>query len=140
MAVTWIVTKIDDEGDFLSVFGQLLFSNTPTNYPTGGDGALTVNLDRGTAGTNGVDRNTAGLPVYLKGQTKIHATLPAHEFNIQSESGTHIPVFVVGTGALNFKIKQIVTATGAELAAGAYPASVTGAVFNYLTLKFKKNR
>jgi hypothetical protein len=40
---------------------------------------------------------------------------------------------------LNFKIKQVVVSTGAELAAGAYPAAVTGAVFNYLLLKFKKN-
>jgi len=135
MAVQFIVTKLDDEGEFLNVFGQLLFTG---NYMAGGE-VPTVALDIGSAGVVGTNKNTASLPVFLTGQTAIHATRPPHEINIQSEAGTHIPVLIPGTSALNFKIKQIVVSTGAELAAGAYPAAITGAIFNYLMLKFKKN-
>lgn len=135
MSWNWIITKIDDEGEMLSAFGQLVFTG---NYATGGDAGGTVNLDKGTAGVSGVSQNTAGLPVFLSGQTQLRATRPAFEQNIQIESGYNA-VIVPGSGPTNFKIKIIDPSTKAELGAGAYPAALTSAVFNYLLLKFKRN-
>lgn len=135
MAAQLIITTIDDEGEFLSLFGQVLFTG---NYPAGGD-VPTVVLDQGTNGVSGTSRNTAGLPVFLSGQTGVHATRPPYKFNIQMEAGLYTSAIIVGTSALNFKIKQIVVSTGAELAAGAYPATLTGAVYNFIELKLKKN-
>lgn len=137
MAITFIVTKIDDEGQFLNVFGQLLFSNNPTSYTTGGDGAITVVLDKGSAGVLGSTANSAGMSVFLSGQTGIRATRPPFEWNIQMESGFN-PVLVPGTGPLNFKIKLFDPSTKAEIGAGAYNAAITAAVFNTLLLKLKK--
>lgn len=137
MSWNWIITKIDDEGEMLSAFGQLIFTNAQ-NYVGGGDPNGTVNLDKGSAGVAGVSQNTAGLPVFLSGQTALRATRPAFEINVQIESGYNA-VIVPGSGPLNFKIKILDPATKAELGAGAYPAALISAVFNYLLLKFKRN-
>lgn len=134
MSWTFIVTKIDDEGEFMSVFGQLIFAN---NYAAGGDGAGTTVLDKGTAGVLGQTANSASMPVFLTGQTALHASRPPYEWNVAVESGYN-PVLVPGNGPLNFKLKFWDPATKAELAAGAYPASLTGAVYNTLLLRFKK--
>lgn len=135
MSWTWIITKIDDEGEFLKAFGQILFSG---NYVTGGDGVGTVVLDKGTAGVSGVTANSAGMPVFLSGQTGLRTTRPPFSWNIQVESGYN-PVLIAGSSATNFKIKFWDPATKAELAAGGYPAALTGAVFNTLEVAYKKN-
>lgn len=135
MAWTWIITKLDDEGEFLKAFGQILFSG---NYVQGGDAVGTIVLDKGTAGVSGVSTNSAGIPVFLSGQTSIHATRSPFSWNIQVESGYN-PVFIPGSTALNFKIKFWDPSTKAELGAGAYPAALTGAVFNTLEVAFKRN-
>lgn len=137
MAISFRVTAVTEKGDFVAYFGQLIFTG---NYSTGGDSL--VNAAGATApeafppGTPG---NTASLAVFLLGQTNARVTRPPITFNIQTESGLYTPVLIPGTTAFNFKIKQVVVATGNELAAGAYPAAITGAVFNYLEIAYKKN-
>ena len=136
MAWNFIVTSIRESDRYTSVFGQLLFTG---NYTTGGDASGTVALDLGTNGVAGTTKNTAALPVFLGGQTNVRATRPALEQNVQIESGYAAVLVPNGTGPFTFKIKIIDPATKAELAAGAYPAAITGAVFNYLTMEYKKN-
>lgn len=126
MAWTLKASLVDDEGEFLKVFGQLVFSG---NYSTGGDGS-------GTFDFTGV--NTASLPVFLSGQTQLHAARGPFEYSVNLEGGFQA-VVIPGTAPGNTKIKIWVTSTGAELAAGAYPAGITGNVFHSLMFKFKKN-
>jgi hypothetical protein len=68
----------------------------------------------------------------------MHVSRQPIVWNVQIESGYN-PVLVPGSGAFNFKIKLFDPSTKAELAAGAYPASVLAAVFNTLEISFKKN-
>jgi hypothetical protein len=129
------VSRLDDEGEFLSLFGQLVFSGV---YATGGDGV-------GSFDFTGV--NTALLPVFLSGQTQLHATRSAFEYSINFEAG----FTGVIAGNLNtpgtptgMKLKIWNTTTGAELAAGAYPAgggtgNIIGNPYHSAMFKFKKN-
>jgi hypothetical protein len=125
MAVAFRVTSIIESDRFVSLFGQVLFTG---NYTTGGD---TVTFDFVTA-------NTANLPVFLDGQTALHASRPPMKYNIQIESG-FTAVVVPGTSATGFKFKVWDPSTKAEIAAGAYNAAITAAVFNFLEVDYKKN-
>jgi hypothetical protein len=136
MALSFRVTSYVEEDRYISVFGQLVFTG---NYSTGGDSLLN------TAGNvapeilpPGLPANTASMPVFLNGQTAVHASRPPLVWNVAIESGYN-PVLVPGSGPFNFKVKLFDPATKAELAAGAYPAAVTAAVFNTLELRYKKN-
>ena|ERR1700688_401695 len=129
------VSRLDDEGEFLSLFGQLVFSGV---YATGGDGV-------GSFDFTGV--NTALLPVFLSGQTALHATRAAFEYSINFEAG--FTGVIAGNLASpgtpgGMKIKIWNTTTGAELAAGAYPAgggtgNIIGNPYHSAMFKFKKN-
>jgi hypothetical protein len=136
MPISFRVTSYVEEDRYISVFGQLVFTG---NYATGGDVLLNA---AGAAAPEilppGLPANTASMPVFLNGQTAVHATRQPLVWNVAIESGYN-PVLVPGSGAFNFKIKLFDPSTKAELAAGAYPASVIAAVFNTLELRFKKN-
>src|ERR1700693_3748639 len=125
MAVAFRVTSIIESDRFVSLFGQVLFTGS---YATGGD---TVTYDF-------VTPNTASLPVFLDGQTGLHASRPPMKYNIQIESG-YTAVVVPGTTSNNFKFKVWDPATKAEIGSGAYPAAITAAVFNFLEVDYKKN-
>jgi hypothetical protein len=126
MSWTLNVSRVDDEGEFLKVFGQIVFAGV---YVAGGDGVGVFNF-------NGV--NTAGLPVFLSGQTQLHATRGPFEYSVNLEGGFNA-VVIPGTTPTNTKIKIWNTTTGAELSAGAYPAGITGQVFHSCSFAFKKN-
>lgn len=125
MSWTLRVTKVDDEGEFLTVFGQLVLAGA---YATGGDS--TGAFDFSTP-------NTASLPVFQSGQTGLHASRGPFEYNVQIDAGFQA-VVIPGTTPVNTKIKFRDTTTGSELAAGAYPAGLTSALFNSVTFRFKK--
>lgn len=136
MAISLRITSIVEEDRYVSVFGQLIFTG---NYVAGGDslanaaGAVAPEIlpPSGPA-------NTASMPVFLNGQTAAHVTRQPFVWNVAIESGYN-PVLVPGAGSFNFKIKLFDPSTKAELAAGAYPASVIAAVFNTIELRYKKN-
>lgn len=126
MSQTIRVTSVVETDRFVAVFGQLLFAG---NYVVGGEIPV---FDFATA-------NSAGMPVFLNGQTGLHATRPPMKWNIQIEGGYNA-VLVPGTGAANFKIKiWDPGAAKAEIGAGAYPASLTAGVFNTIEVQYKKN-
>jgi hypothetical protein len=136
MPISFRPTAVIDKGDFVAFFGQLVFTG---NYPAGGD----VLLNAAGAAAPEIfppsgPANTASMPVFLLGQTSMHVSRQPIVWNVQIESGYN-PVLVPGLGAFNFKIKLFDPATKAELAAGAYPASVLAAVFNTLEVSWKKN-
>jgi len=136
MAISYRITSIVEEDRYVSVFGQLVFTG---NYPTGGDslsnaaGAVAPEVLPPSGPSN-----TASMPVFLNGQTAVHVSRQPFVWNVAIESG-YSPVLIPGSGSFNFKIKLWDPATKAELAAGAYPASVTGGVYNTLEVRFKKN-
>ena len=136
MAISLRVTSIVEEDRYLSVFGQLIFTG---NYAAGGDilnnAANTQNPEILPPGGPG---NTASMPVFLNGQTGVHVSRQPFVWNVAIESGYN-PVLVPGNGPFNFKVKLFDPSTKAELAAGAYPASVIAAVFNTIELRYKKN-
>lgn len=125
MAWTVRVTKIDDEGEFMTVFGQLVLTGA---YVAGGDSVGAFDF---------TTPNTAGLPVFLSGQTALHATRGPFEYNIQIDAGS-IAVLIPGATPTSSKIKLWVSSTGAEVGAGAYPAGLLNATFSTVTMKFKK--
>lgn len=140
MAWTYIITAIEDGGEYLKTFGQILFTGT---YATGGDVSGTFAFDLGTAGVNGTTHNTAGMPVWQFGQSALHATQPPFVWDLNVESGyiaVLVPAAAATATATNFGIKWLDPATKGEIAAGAYPAAITGAVYNTLELRYKKNR
>lgn len=136
MSISYRITSIVEEDRYVSVFGQIIFTG---NYVAGGDSlsnaaaavAPEILPPSGPA-------NTASMPVFLNGQTAIHVSRQPIVWNVAIESGYN-PVLVPGSGSFNFKIKLFDPSTKAELGAGAYPASVTGGVYNTLELRFKKN-
>lgn len=125
MSQTLRVTNIVETDRFVAIFGQLLFTGA---YVAGGESPT---FDFATA-------NSASMPVFLNGQTGLHATRPPIKWNVQIESG-YAAVLVPGTSSQNFKIKIWDPSTKAEIAAGAYPASMLAAVFNTLEVQYKKN-
>lgn len=120
------ITNVSEANQLVTLFGQLIFTG---NYVTGGESPT---FDFTTA-------NTASIPVFLNGQTGLHATRPPLKWNVQIESG-YVAVLVPSTGATNFKIKiWDPGAAKAEISAGAYPASMLTAVYNTLEIQYKKN-
>lgn len=136
MPISYRVTSVRDEGEYVLSFGQIIFSG---NYPTGGDILNNAaNQQQPEIFPPSGPANTAGMPVFLTGMTALRVSRTPFEWNVQMESGYNV-VLVPGAGPFNFKLKILDPATKAELPNGAYPAAITGAVFNVLELRFKKN-
>ena len=92
---------------------QLYLIATPTgNYTTGGD---TVNLQAITPGLGMAD-STIGYPGTIK------------ESEVSSTPQGYGALLVPGATLATWKLK-IYSVAGTELAAGAYPAAITGGVF-----------
>ncbi len=123
MAWSYNISSLIPSGNTINVFGQLQFSGS---YTTGGD----------AAGAFNIGGNTAGLPQFTL-TSGVHAALPPTEYNVQLDGG-YLGVVIPGAGAA-LKIKVINPATGAELAAGAYPAALTSAVYHTMQLAYLKN-
>ena len=92
---------------------QLYLIATPSgNYSTGGD---TVNLQAITPTIGQMDAKV-GYPGTIS------------ESEVSSAPGGYTAVLIKGATLATWKL-QIYSAAGAELAAGAYPAAITGGVF-----------
>ncbi len=124
MAWTYCINSITHSDTTSEVSGQLQFSG---NYSTGGD----------AAGGFQIGGNTAGLPQFFQ-TAALHAGQPPLAATLQLDGG-YLGVFVPGAGPSNFKLKVINPATNAELAAGAYPAALTAALYHTLRLSYLKN-
>lgn len=126
MAWTFNISALASERTHVRAFGQVQFSG---NYTTGGDGSGTFVTTPGanTAGWPEAN-NSAGLP----------ASLPPILGHLQMDGG-YVGVIVPAANTTVPKLKVINPATGAELAAGAYPAAITGAVYHTLDLGFRTN-
>jgi hypothetical protein len=140
MALQFIITSYTESDRMAEVFGQLLFPLAGL-YPTGGD-SVNFAFDAGSAGVAGVNKNTASMPVFLQGQTGLHASRAPQRWNVQLESGI-VAVLVPGNGPTNFKIKLWDPATKAELpnntAYNGGTGNLAAVVFNTLDLQYKKN-
>lgn len=124
MAWTLKVSAINQGDPLLEVFGQLVFSG---NYTTGGDNGGTFDAS-GDAG--------AGWTNFLN-ESAVHAGRPPVKGNLQFDAG-YWAVLVPVAGQPLPKIK-IYSGNGVELAAGAYPAAITGAAQHTMELDYKKN-
>lgn len=127
MAWTWNINSINRENTKVEAFGQVVFSG---NYTTGGDAAGTFNTANGA--------NTAGWPDSKPAGSVLHAAQAPVGGRLSSDSG-YLPVVVPVAGSPVPKIKLVNAATGTELAAGAYPAALTGSVYTTMDLRFPTN-
>ncbi|HXR97000.1 MAG TPA: hypothetical protein VN709_04070 [Terriglobales bacterium] len=127
MAWTFNISALPVDRSQTEAFGQVQFSG---NYTTGGDAAGTFVTAAGT--------NTAGWPDYKRGASQLHASRPPVRGNFQVDGG-YIGVIVPVANSAVPKLKLINPATGAELAAGAYPAAITSAVYHTLELDYRVN-
>ena len=126
MAWTFNISALPPGRTQIEAFGQVQFSGS---YTTGGDGSGTFNPAPGS--------NTAGWPDF-----KMASGVPASEAPIRGQvqlDGGYLAVIVPVAGSYIPKIKVINPATGAELAAGAYPAALTGAVYSTMELDYRLN-
>jgi hypothetical protein len=105
MAIAITVNRVDQGLNSTYVYGTLAFSGS---YPTGGD---TLNL-AGLSGPGGAIVDVASLPHSI-------AVWGAASFGY----GVPAPISTYTLSTIKLKIT---TASGTELAAGAYPAGVTG--------------
>ncbi len=126
MAWTFNISALPADKTQVEAFGQLQFSG---NYTTGGDAAGTFNPAAGA--------NTAGWPDF-KLASALPASLPPIRGTVQMDGG-YVAVIVPVAGSTVPKLKVINPATGNELAAGAYPAAITGAVYHTLELGYRTN-
>lgn len=124
MAWTYLISSITPNESTTEVFGQLQFSGS---YTTGGD----------ASGAFQIGGATAGYPQFRQ-TSALHAGQAPLSYNMQLDAG-YRGVLVPGSGPSNFKLKLFDLATGAELAAAAYPAGLTGATQHTLGLKYVKN-
>ncbi len=125
MSWTLTVSALTRGEQTLEAFGSLSFSGA---YTTGGDapGALAYGA------------NSAGFP-QLRMESVVHAGQMPISGRVDLGSGYQgqfVPA--AGTGILP-AIKIFVAATGAELAAGAYPAALTGGTSAQASLNYAKN-
>ncbi|HXE30745.1 MAG TPA: hypothetical protein VN515_02965 [Terriglobales bacterium] len=127
MAWTFNISALPSGKTQIEAFGQVQFSG---NYTTGGDGSGTFVT---TAGAN-----TAGWPDFKPGDSVLHAGRPPVRGSFQVDGG-YIGVIVPVAGSAIPKLKLINPATGSELAAGAYPGAITGAVYHSLELDYRIN-
>jgi hypothetical protein len=127
MAWTMNINSILPGEDEIVIAGQLVFSSS---YSTGGDGSGTF------VTTNGA--NTAGWPDVKPFESVVHATRTPHNGNVQFDGGWIAVIVPVASNPIP-KIKIINPSTQAELSAGAYPASITGATYHFMQLNYRKN-
>lgn len=126
MAWTFNISALASERTVLRAFGQVQFSGS---YTTGGDGSGSFVTSPGA--------NTAGWPDY-KNAAGLPASLPPVQGQFQMDGG-YVGVIVPAAGSTVPKLKVINPATGSELAAGAYPVAITGAVYHSLDLSYRTN-
>jgi hypothetical protein len=115
--ITINITKLEFGTDEVDVGGTLTFSG---NYPAGGD-----TIDWTTVIGFGADN----------GRVFVVQALPDAGFAAGSTGDTY--GYVAGTALNNGKIK-INTASNTELAAGAYPARITGDANIYFDFSFPR--
>lgn len=128
MAWTFNMSALIGDGkNQVEAFGQVQFSGS---YSTGGDGSGTIVATPGA--------NTAGWPDFHRASSVLHASRAPIRGNFQVDGG-YIGVIVPVANSAIPKLKLINPATGAELAAGAYPAAITGAVYHSLELDYRVN-
>lgn len=126
MAWTFNISALASERTQLRAFGQVQFSGS---YTTGGDGSGTFVTTPGA--------NTAGWPDFNTGGG-LPASLPPVDGTFLMDGG-YVGVIVPAANTTVPKLKIINPATGSELAAGAYPAAITGAVYHTLNLGYRIN-
>ena len=126
MAWTFNISALASERTQMRAFGQVQFSGS---YTTGGDGGGTFVTTPGA--------NTAGWPEF-KNAGALTASLPPVQGQFQMDGG-YVGVVVPAANTTVPKLKIINPATGTELAAGAYPAAITGAVYHSLDLGYRIN-
>ena len=127
MAWTFNISALPSEKPQVAAFGQVQFSG---NYTTGGDGAGSFVT---TAGAN-----TAGWPDFKNASAILPASRTPIRGHLQIDGG-YVGVIVPVAGTSMPKLKLIDATTGSELAAGAYPASLTAAVYHSLELDYRVN-
>lgn len=124
MAWSYLINSLTHSDTTLEVSGQLQFSGS---YVAGGD----------PSGGFQFGGNTAGLPQFFQ-TSALHSAQPPLAATVQLDGG-YLGIFVPGVGPSSFKLKVINPATNAELAAGAYPAALTAALYHTLRLSYLKN-
>lgn len=127
MAWAFNISAMAEGETQVEAFGQVQFSGS---YATGGDGAGAFVTTPGA--------NTAGWPDFKPGASVLHAARAPIRANFQVDGG-YIGVVVPVAGSAIPKLKLINPATNSELAAGAYPAAITAAVYHSLELDYRKN-
>lgn len=123
MAWTFNITKAERRERTIEYFGSLTFTG---NYATGGDGPGTFTWAGGVG----------GWPEWAPDVSALHADIAPVSGVIHGPAG-YTASIIPGSGPTNAKIK-IYSAVGTELAAGAYPAAITGATDATLALVYPK--
>jgi hypothetical protein len=125
MAIAGTVVDIDNSGKSLYLTLLLTFSGS---YATGGD-----TLDLTSSGVGAIGKSALGR-VFQAGKAPLYGYVAG--------SGGYSFGFIPGSGSppnlANGKVK-ISTTAATELAAGAYPAGITGDANIYATLAFDLN-
>lgn len=128
MPWTFNISALAGDGkNQVEAFGQVQFSGS---YTTGGDGSGTFIATPGA--------NTAGWPDWHPNESALHASRAPIRGNFQVDGG-YIGVIVPVAGSPTPKLKLINPSNNSELAAGAYPAAITGAVYHSLELDYRLN-
>ncbi len=127
MAWTWNISSLNRENTQVKAFGQVIFTG---NYTAGGDAAGTFNTANGA--------NTAGWPDFKPAGSVLHAELTPVGGQVSGDT-SYVGVVVPVAASPVPKIKLVDAATGAEVAAGAYPAAVTASVYTTMELRFRTN-
>lgn len=125
MSWTLTVSALTRGEQTINAFGSLAFAG---NYTSGGD----------AAGALGYGANTAGFP-QLRMESVIHAGQMPISGRVDLGNGYQGQFLPSGGAGILPALKIFVAATGAELAAGAYPAALTGASSAQASLTYAKN-
>lgn len=124
MAWTLTVSAITRGETTMDVFGSLAFSG---DYATGGD----------AAGSFAYGPNASGFARFLA-ESVVHAGQMPVSGRVDLGNG-YTGQLVPSAGAGNLPAIRIwVSSSGAELAAGAYPAALTGAANDQAELRYMK--
>lgn len=127
MAIAISLQNVNADDNIVQVAGKLVFSG---NYSTGGD----------TLDFSGVNSPISVDPAFQGLYPFIPSSGAPTDLDVWSVNGNlqfqYVPI--QGSTLANSKVKLSASATfGTELAAGAYPAGVTGDVVNFYA-QFKK--
>lgn len=122
----WVfnVTKIERRERTIEAFGSLVFSGS---YTAGGDATGSMVLGGGVG----------GWPQSAPDQSELHADRPPLSGTVMPDEGYAGVIVPAASGALPAKLK-LYSAAGTELAAGAYPAAISGATQHTMSLVYRK--